>query len=461
MRGWEQTLRDAGAEVPPVLPADWSAASGYRVGQTIARIPEVTAVFAANDHLALGILRALHEHGKRVPEDLSLVGFDDVPEAGYFIPPLTTVRPDFHAVARHALELLLAQIEAGVPSTAQMMLPPTLIERRSVSAPPSRLRTGKFPRRPLTDELLSLTFSAMPPLVVGVDFGTLSGRAVVVRVHDGAELGSAVTRLPARRARAGAARRHPAAARVGAAGARRLRRGAAHRGARRAGRRRGRTRPTSSASAPTSPRARWCRPPPTAPRCASCRSSPAEPHAYVKLWKHHAAQRRPTGSTRSPASAAEPWLPRYGGLISSEWEFAKGLQVLEEAPEVYAAMEHWVEAADWIVWQLTGTYVRNACTAGYKGIHQDGAYPSRGVPAPRSTPAFARLRRPTSWSTRSGASATARAGCPPQAAAWTGLPEGIAVRGRQRRRARHRARRRTPSSPACSSRSWAPPPATS
>jgi DNA-binding LacI/PurR family transcriptional regulator len=136
VRGWEQTLRDAGAEVPPVLPADWSAASGYRVGQTIARIPEVTAVFAANDHLALGILRALHEHGKRVPEDLSLVGFDDVPEAGYFIPPLTTVRPDFHAVAQHALELLLAQIEAGVPSTAQMMLPPTLIERRSVSAPP-------------------------------------------------------------------------------------------------------------------------------------------------------------------------------------------------------------------------------------------------------------------------------------------------------------------------------------
>jgi DNA-binding LacI/PurR family transcriptional regulator len=135
VRGWEQTLRDAGAEVPPVLPADWSAASGYRVGQTIARIPEVTAVFAANDHLALGILRALHEHGKRVPEDLSLVGFDDVPEAGYFIPPLTTVRPDFHAVARHALELLLAQIEAGVPSTAQMMLPPTLIERRSVAAP--------------------------------------------------------------------------------------------------------------------------------------------------------------------------------------------------------------------------------------------------------------------------------------------------------------------------------------
>ena len=126
MRGWEQTLRDAGAEVPPVLPADWSAASGYRVGQMIARIPEVTAVFAANDHLALGILRALAEHGQRVPEDLSLVGFDDVPEAGYFIPPLTTVRPDFHAVARHALELLLPRSRRAMPGTAQMMLPPAL-----------------------------------------------------------------------------------------------------------------------------------------------------------------------------------------------------------------------------------------------------------------------------------------------------------------------------------------------
>ena len=66
--GWEATLRAAGAEVPPVLPADWSAASGYRVGQMLARIPEVTAVFAANDHLALGLLRALHERGLQVPQ---------------------------------------------------------------------------------------------------------------------------------------------------------------------------------------------------------------------------------------------------------------------------------------------------------------------------------------------------------------------------------------------------------
>ena len=92
------------------------------------------------------------------------------------------------------------------------------------------------------------------------------------------------------------------------------------------------------------------------------------PHAYVKLWKHHAAQPQADRINRLAEEREEPWLPRYGGLISSEWEFAKGLQVLEEDPEVYAAIERWVEAADWIVWQLTGTYVRNACTAGYKGI---------------------------------------------------------------------------------------------
>ena len=73
----------------------------------------MTAVFAANDHLALGILRALHEKGRRVPEDVSVVGFDDVPEAAYFIPPLTTIRPDFDAVAAASLDLLIAQIRAA------------------------------------------------------------------------------------------------------------------------------------------------------------------------------------------------------------------------------------------------------------------------------------------------------------------------------------------------------------
>ncbi|HEX8520569.1 MAG TPA: LacI family DNA-binding transcriptional regulator [Pseudonocardia sp.] len=133
--GWEAALREAGAEVPPVLPADWSAAAGYRVGQTLARIPEVSAVFTANDHLALGVLRALHERGLRVPDDVSVVGFDDVPEAGYFIPPLTTIRPDFHAVAERALDLLLSQIEGGGPVPEQRTLAPALVRRRSVAPP--------------------------------------------------------------------------------------------------------------------------------------------------------------------------------------------------------------------------------------------------------------------------------------------------------------------------------------
>jgi DNA-binding LacI/PurR family transcriptional regulator len=135
IRGWEQALQDAGAEVPPVLPADWSAASGYRVGRTLARIPEVTAVFTANDHLALGLLRALHERSLRVPQDVSVVGFDDVPEAGFLIPPLTTVRPDFHAVATGALELLLAQINGEGPEVGQRTIAPTLVERQSVASP--------------------------------------------------------------------------------------------------------------------------------------------------------------------------------------------------------------------------------------------------------------------------------------------------------------------------------------
>jgi DNA-binding LacI/PurR family transcriptional regulator len=133
--GWRQALRDAGAEAPPLLPADWSAAAGYSAGQMLARMPEVTAVFAANDHLALGILRALSEHGRRVPHDVSVVGFDDVPEAAFFIPPLTTVRPDFDAVALAGLDLLLAQMEADRPAAGRVVIAPDLIVRDSVTRP--------------------------------------------------------------------------------------------------------------------------------------------------------------------------------------------------------------------------------------------------------------------------------------------------------------------------------------
>ena len=133
--GWQQALTDAGADIPPVMPGDWSAASGYRAGQMLARMSDVTAVFAANDHLALGILRALNEKGRRVPADISVVGFDDVPEAAYFIPPLTTIRPDFEAVAAASLDLLVAQIRSGHRLGDRRILAPTLVSRDSVAPP--------------------------------------------------------------------------------------------------------------------------------------------------------------------------------------------------------------------------------------------------------------------------------------------------------------------------------------
>lgn len=138
--GWEQTLRDAGAPVPPVIRADWSAASGYDAGQMVARMPEVTAVFTANDHLALGLLRALHEHGRSVPGEVSLVGFDDVPEAAYFLPPLTTIRPDFAEVASRTLANLLGQLDTPRTEASQpVVVTPTLVERDSVAAPPRKI----------------------------------------------------------------------------------------------------------------------------------------------------------------------------------------------------------------------------------------------------------------------------------------------------------------------------------
>jgi DNA-binding LacI/PurR family transcriptional regulator len=134
MAGWQQALTEAGAEeVPPLIPADWQAASGYRAGQIFGRIPEVSAVFAASDHLALGILRALRECGRRVPHDVGVAGFDDVPEAAYLTPPLTTVRPDYAAVAADAIDLLQAQISAGYRIDDRRIIRPALITRASVT----------------------------------------------------------------------------------------------------------------------------------------------------------------------------------------------------------------------------------------------------------------------------------------------------------------------------------------
>lgn len=104
----------------------------------------------------------------------------------------------------------------------------------------------------------------------------------------------------------------------------------------------------------------------------------SEPHAYVKLWKHHAAQDKANQLNETAARLGEKWLGRYGGKISSEWLFPKLWQILDENETLYNEMDYFIEAADWVVWQLTGAQTRNSCTAGYKAIwHKQDEYPSK------------------------------------------------------------------------------------
>ena len=134
---WRATLERAGREVPPVLTGDWSPRSGYEHGLTLAADPTVTAVFTANDQMALGLLRALHEQGRAVPGDVSVVGFDDMEEAAHFWPPLTTVRQSFEEVGRQAVAALLAEIATNVRAAAPVSVPTELVVRASTAPPPS------------------------------------------------------------------------------------------------------------------------------------------------------------------------------------------------------------------------------------------------------------------------------------------------------------------------------------
>jgi DNA-binding LacI/PurR family transcriptional regulator len=136
--GWRSALEAAGAEVSEPLVGDWSPRAGYELGRALSADPAVTAVFVANDQMALGVLRATHEAGRSVPGDLSVVGFDDIPEAAYFLPPLTTVRQDFIEMGRRSLETLLRTIETGQRSGSGSLVPPELIVRASTG--PARAR---------------------------------------------------------------------------------------------------------------------------------------------------------------------------------------------------------------------------------------------------------------------------------------------------------------------------------
>jgi L-ribulokinase len=261
--------------------------------------------------------------------------------------------------------------------------------------------------------------------VVGVDFGTLSGRALVVRAEDGEELGVAETQYP----------HGVMSEELDATGAALppnwalqdpddyievLRRGV----------------PEAVAAAGIDPATVVG----IATDFTACTVLPvladgtplsrleawsSHPHAWIKLWKHHAAQPQADRINELAEQREEPWLRRYGGRISSEWEYAKALQLLEEDPGVYAAMDRFVEAADWIVWQLCGVELRNACTAGYKGIYQDGRYPSQEYLAALN-PGFARFAT-DKLSPQLAQLGQRAGGLTAQAAAWTGLEEGIAV----------------------------------
>ncbi len=272
---------------------------------------------------------------------------------------------------------------------------------------------------------VSANIAASDRFVVGIDFGTLSGRAVVVRVSDGAEAGTAVREyrhgvmdsvlassgepLPADWALQDPddyrdVLRHAVPAALTEAG----------------------VDPAHVIGLGTD--------------FTACTVLPARadgtplcevpelrdrPHAYPKLWRHHASQPQADLITEVAHARGERWIARYGGKISAEWEFAKALQLLEEDPGTYLRAERWIEAADWIIWELTGRETRNACTAGYKGIFQDGRYPSRDYLAALN-PAFADFAE--TRLARSVAPLGGRAGSlTPAAARWTGLPAGIAV----------------------------------
>ena len=261
--------------------------------------------------------------------------------------------------------------------------------------------------------------------VVGVDFGTLSARALVVRVSDGAEVGTAVSEyehgvidrelpgcgveLPPDWAlqdpgdyTAALAAAVPAAIRDAGLD------------------------PARVIGIATDFTASTCMPVRAdgTPLCQLPELA-ARPHAYPKLWKHHAAQPQADRINAAAHERGEKWISRYGGKISSEWQFAKVLQLLDEDPELYQRADRWIEAADWIIWQLCGAETRNACTAGYKGIFQDGSYPSWEYLAALD-PRFAgfaddKLAHPISpLGDRAGE-------LTPEAAAACGLPAGIAV----------------------------------
>jgi DNA-binding LacI/PurR family transcriptional regulator len=135
VRGWRDELAERRLEIVPPVFGDWSAASGYRLGSEL-DIEPGAAVFVGNDQMSIGLFSALRERHLRVPEDISVVGFDDVPEAGYLFPPLTTIRQDFDTLGELIMQKVLVAVEESNPPTEDTPLPTHLILRQSTRAVP-------------------------------------------------------------------------------------------------------------------------------------------------------------------------------------------------------------------------------------------------------------------------------------------------------------------------------------
>lgn len=135
--GWRSALRVAALKDDLLVEGDWSAESGYEIGRKLAAKRSATALFVGNDQMALGLLRAFNEAEIRVPQDVSVVGFDDQPESGYFTPPLTTVRQDFEELGRRCMGIMLGSITDG-QGVGTTVVEPELVVRQSTAAPRDR-----------------------------------------------------------------------------------------------------------------------------------------------------------------------------------------------------------------------------------------------------------------------------------------------------------------------------------
>lgn len=134
IRGFRTEMTDWGLDASRIATGDWTSDSGFRIGQELFAADPPTAVFSANDQMALGLMHACREQGLRIPEDVSLAGFDDIPDAAHFAPPLTTVRQDFTELGRRCVAHLLAQLAVPVANAPRTVVP-ELIVRQSSAAP--------------------------------------------------------------------------------------------------------------------------------------------------------------------------------------------------------------------------------------------------------------------------------------------------------------------------------------